>query len=272
MELGRRDPADVPEALHDATLLGQVPAQPPTGALDHHHDTRAGRLVTEHGAADRDRLAGHDLRHGVPALHRVRVHHPRHRLLVRRHVRRRNVLLRPDEAHQLGREAARDARQLVLGELARIAADAALRAAVRQPQQRAFPGHPHGKGSALAQVDGVVVADAALRRAEHRGMPDPVRRERAVRAVVHLDRNGHDQRPLGRAETVGDEIRDARVFERVIELGQRLAVEGRVPLETQNGLCDLGHAVKLAPDPESRVRSDGRRRPTGTRRERTRRA
>ena len=35
--------------------------------------------------------------HRVPALHRVRVHHPGHRLLVRRHVRRGDVLLRADE-------------------------------------------------------------------------------------------------------------------------------------------------------------------------------
>ena len=48
-------------------------------------------------AADRDRLAGDDLRHGVALLHRVRVHHPRHRLLVRRHVGRGDVLLRADD-------------------------------------------------------------------------------------------------------------------------------------------------------------------------------
>jgi len=111
VELGRRDPADVPEALHDAAQLGQVPAQPPARALDHHHDARSRRLVAEDGAADRDRLAGHDLRHRIAALHRIGVHHPGHRLLVRRHVRRRNVLLRADEAQQLGREAARDPRQ-----------------------------------------------------------------------------------------------------------------------------------------------------------------
>ena len=64
-------------------------------------------------AADRDRLAGDDLRDGVADLHRVRVHHPGHRLLVRRHVRRGNVLLRADDRQQLGGEAARDRLQLV---------------------------------------------------------------------------------------------------------------------------------------------------------------
>ena len=97
-----------------------------------HHDARARRLVPEERAADRHRLAGHDLGHGVAPLHRVRVHHPGHRLLVRRHVGRRDVELRPDELRELGGEAAGDARQLALRQVARVAAHAALRAAVRQ--------------------------------------------------------------------------------------------------------------------------------------------
>ena len=47
-----------------------------------------------------------------PTQHRVRVHHPRHRLLVRRHVGRRDVGLRADLAHELGREAARQPLEL----------------------------------------------------------------------------------------------------------------------------------------------------------------
>ena len=104
-ELVGGDAAHVAEALDDAALLGEVPAEPLAGAGDHHHDAGAGRLVPEHRAADRDRLAGHDLRHRVADLHRVRVHHPGHRLLVRRHVRRGDVLLRPDDRQELGGEA-----------------------------------------------------------------------------------------------------------------------------------------------------------------------
>ena len=113
VELGRRDPADVAEALDDAALVGQLPAQPLAGALDHHHHAGAGRLVAEERAAERDRLAGHDLRHGVADLHRVGVHHPGHRLLVGRHVGRRDVLLRPDDRQQLRGEAPRHLPQLV---------------------------------------------------------------------------------------------------------------------------------------------------------------
>ena len=82
------------------------------GALDHHHDAGAGRLRPEDRAADRDRLAGDDLRDGVADLHRVRVHHPGHRLLVGRHVGRRDVLLRADHRQELGGEAARDRLEL----------------------------------------------------------------------------------------------------------------------------------------------------------------
>ena len=161
----RRDAADVAESLDDAALVGERPAQAVARARDHHDDARAGRLVAEHRAADRDRLAGHDLRHGVAALHRVRVHHPRHRLLVRRHVRRRDVLLRADDRQELRREAPRQPLELAERHAARIAANAALRAAVRKPEERALPRHPHRERGALAERHLRVVADAALRRA-----------------------------------------------------------------------------------------------------------
>ena len=61
--------------------------------------------------------------------------------------------------------------------LARIAADAALGAAVRETEQRALPGHPDRERSALAERDLRVVADAALRRPEHGGVLDAIARE-----------------------------------------------------------------------------------------------
>ena len=103
----------------------------------------------------------------MPDLHRVGVHHPGHRLLVRGHVRRRDVLLRADDRQQLRGEAAGDLLQLVRREVMRVAAEAALGAAVGQPQERALPGHPHRQRGAFAERDLGVVADAALRRPEH---------------------------------------------------------------------------------------------------------
>ena len=65
-----------------------------------------------------------------------------------------------------------------LRHLARAAAHAALGAAVGQPQQRALPRHPHRERRALAERDLGVVADAALRRAEHARVLHAVARRR----------------------------------------------------------------------------------------------
>ena len=241
MQLARGDPTDVAEALHDAVLRCEVPIEPLARALDDHHDAGAGRLVSKHGAADRDRLARDDLRDGISLLHRVRVHHPGHRLLVRRHVGRRDVELWPDERRELGGEPARDARELALRHLARVAAHAALRAAVRQAQERALPGHPHRKRGALAEIDAGVVANAALRRPEHGRVLHAVGRERRVRAVVHPHREGQDQRALGSTQALRDHVRDFGQLEGVLELCRGLLEERRVPLERGCRVRDLGH-------------------------------
>ena len=88
------------------------PSRSQARSIDH-HDAGARRLVAEERAAERDRLAGDDLRHRVADLHRVRVHHPGHRLLVRGHVRSGDVLLRADDRQELRGEAARERLQLV---------------------------------------------------------------------------------------------------------------------------------------------------------------
>ena len=230
-ELLRGDPADVPEPLDDAPLLGELPAQALARARYDHHDTGSRRLVAEDGASDRDRLARDDLRHRVAALHRVRVHHPRHRLLVRRHVRRRNVLLRADERQQLGREAPREALELDARQLPRVAPNAALRATVRQSQQRALPGHPHSQRGALAERDLRVVADAALRRAHHARVLHAVAGEDDARAVVELHRARDDDRALRVPEALGDTGVHIRVRHGLVELRDRRAVERRVVFE-----------------------------------------
>ena len=160
------------------------PSRSQARAVDH-HDAGAGRLVAEDRAADRDRLAGHDLRHRVADLHRVGVHHPGHRLLVRRHVGGRDVLLRADHRQELGGEAAGQPLELARRHLPRVAADAALGAAVGQAQERALPGHPDRERGALAERDLRVVADAALRRAEHARVLDAIAGEDDAALVVH---------------------------------------------------------------------------------------
>src|SRR5919106_255147 len=235
VELARGDAPDVAEALDDAALLGELPPEPRARAHDHHHHTGASCLVPEDGAADRDRLAGDNLGHRVPALHRVRVHHPRHRLLVRGHVRRGDVLLRPDDRKELGREAARQPLDLRDGQLARIAANASLRAAVREAQERALPGHPHRERRALAERDLEVVTDAALGRPQDARVLDAVAGVHDPRLVVHPDRDADDDRALGVTQSLRVLLRDARDRNRLVELRHGHAVQRRVPLERGMG-------------------------------------
>ena len=225
-ELLRRDPTDVPEALHDAALLGEVPAESLAGTFDHHHDARAGRLVPEERAAERDRLAGDDLRHGVTDLHRVRVHDPRHRLLVRGHVGSRDVLLRTDHAAQLARVPPGQTLQLAQGEVTRIAAHAPLRAAVGQTQERALPGHPDSERSAFAEGDVRVVADSALRRAEHARVLDAIGRKDVDGPLVAANRNRHHHGTLGVAEPLRDRLVHLCVGNRLLELRHRSPKSG----------------------------------------------
>ena len=159
------------------------------GRLDDAEDGAAGRrLVAALGAAEADRLAGHDARDRVAGVHGVRVHHPGHDLGVGVDVRRRDVLLGPDEDLDLGEEPAGQALQLLLAELLGIDDDAALAAAVRDADDRALPGHPHREGLDLVERDVLVVADAALGRAAAQVVLDAIAGEDLDRPVVHVDR------------------------------------------------------------------------------------
>ena len=173
--------------------------------------------------------------HGVAALHRVRVHHPGHRLLVRGHVRRRDVLLGPDERQELRREPPRQPLELVDGHRVRVAAHPALRTSVGKPQQRALPRHPHRERRTLAERHLDVVAQAALRRAHDARVLNAVAREDDAPPFVQTDRDADDDRALGIAQALGDLVRDPRVRDGLVELGDRRAVQRRVPLELGMG-------------------------------------
>ena len=231
VQLGRRNPSDVAEPLDDAALVGEIQAHPLAGLLGAHDDAGAGRLAAEDGAPDRDGLPRHNLGDGVPDLRRVGVHHPRHRLFVRRHVGRRNVLLRADGREQLGRETPCEPLELVLRQRVRVAADAALRAAVREAKQRALPRHPRRERRALAERHLRVIAHAALRWSEHGGVLHAVAGEDLPPAVVAAERDAHDQGALGEAQALGHHRRDVGVRQRLLELRAGHEKERRVPLE-----------------------------------------
>ena len=235
VQLPRGDPAHVPESLDHAALCAELPTQLRAGADDDHDDADPGCFVPEDRAADRDRLPGHDLGDRVAGLHRVRVHHPGHRLLVRRHVRRRDVLLGPDHRQEIGREAAGQPLELGLRHRARVAAHPSLGAAVRKAEKRALPRHPHRERGALAERDLEVVADPALRRPEDARVLDAVPGKDDPRPLVHPDRDADDDRALRIAQALRDLIGDVRDGNRLVELRDRHPVERRVPLERGMG-------------------------------------
>src|SRR5205085_1100657 len=94
-----------------------------------------GRARPALGPTHADGLAGDDTGHGVAEVHRVGVHEPGHRLLVRADVRRWDVLLRPDDRADLAGVAPRDPLELRLAVEPRVDRDATLRPAVRDPDQ-----------------------------------------------------------------------------------------------------------------------------------------
>ena len=155
--------------------------------LENVDDASTGGLVAPLGPADRDGLAGDDAGNSVPDRHRVGIHHPGHRLGVCPHVRGWDVLLRPDDRHELGGEAAREPLQLIRRVLRRVDDDAALRAAKRHADDRTLPRHPHRQRLDLVEGDVAVVANAALRRTARSVVDHAIAVEDAKRAIVHLD-------------------------------------------------------------------------------------
>ena len=113
-----------------------------------------------------DRLAGDDLRHGVPLMHRPRIHEPRHDLLIGAHIRTDDIGARPDEGDHLLHVAARERLQLARRKRAGVYGHAAFRAAVRQAGERAFPAHPDGERGHFAKSHAGVKAHASLGRSK----------------------------------------------------------------------------------------------------------
>ena len=135
--------------------------------------------------------------HRVARMHGVGVHHPGHDLGIGVDVRGRDVLLGTDEDPELGREPSRQPFQLTLGQLLGVDSHAALAATERDTHHGALPGHPHGEGLDLVQVDVLVVPEATLGGAAHDVVMHPIAREDAHRAVVHLHREVALELPLG---------------------------------------------------------------------------
>src|SRR6185369_13037772 len=194
------DRAGVAEALDRDARRGQVHPEMARRLDDRVHAATGRRLVAAFGATEADGLAGDDARDRVARVHGIGVHHPGHDLGVGVDVRRRDVLLGSDEDLDLGEKAAGQALELLLAELLGIDDDATLAAAVRDADDRALPGHPHGEGLDLVERDVLVVADAALGRAAAEVVLDAIAGEHLDGAVVHLHGEVDGELAAGLAE------------------------------------------------------------------------
>ena len=103
------------------------------------------------------------------------------------HVGRGNIALGPDDVHDLGRIAAGDAFQFAGRKQIGIANDAALCAAERNIDHRAFPGHPGGERAHFIEGDVGSEANAAFGRSARDGVLHAIAGEYFQAAVVELD-------------------------------------------------------------------------------------
>src|SRR5205085_4546393 len=101
-EAGRHT-ADIPETLHDDAAAVELITEALGGVMEDVHDAAPSRFPTPERTADEQWLAGHDAGNRPALHHRVRVHHPRHHLLISAEVGRRDVEIWTDERHDLRR-------------------------------------------------------------------------------------------------------------------------------------------------------------------------
>jgi hypothetical protein len=92
----------IAEPLNHHPPASQLEAQTVSGLVKHVHDSPTGRFPAPVRSSDHERLAGHHSRNAASLCHRIRVHHPRHGLLVGSEIRGGDVHVGSDERHDLG--------------------------------------------------------------------------------------------------------------------------------------------------------------------------
>ena len=170
----------------------------PLRVLDRREDdAAAGRSLASERPAELHGLAG-DARRVVTVALAELVHHPRHRLRVRVHVRRGDVAVDAEDVRDHPREAA----LLRLAHQVRLTLDATLRAAERKVGDRRLPRHQRGERAHLVDVGLRVVTDAALVRAARAVVLHAVAVEHHEPAVVHANGNLNRQLAVTAAQHV----------------------------------------------------------------------
>ena len=208
-EAGRPRP-DVAEALDDDARIRRAHAEVQDRLAQRRDDAAARGRLAPGRAPEGDRLAGDDRRVVAGEL-AVLVHHPGHDLGVRVHVRGRDVAVGADELADAIDELARDVLQLVQREPVTGAVDPALGAAEGDVDDGRLPAHQRGERPNLVEIDGLVVAHAALVRAAGGVVLHAVAAEHMDAAVAQPDRDLDRDLAVGRREDRADVVVESEV-------------------------------------------------------------
>src|SRR2546423_9562903 len=154
-------------------------------------------------------------------MHGIGVHQPGHGLGVGVDARGGDFTVWSDQDRDLGRVAPRQPLQLAKRHLLRIADYAALSPAVWNLDAGALPGHPHRERLDLVEIHGRVVPNTALGRAASDVVLDAKTGEDSGAAVVELDREMHDQLPLGITKHLTNIRAEVELVGRAVVLLQR---------------------------------------------------
>ena len=189
-----------------------------TSLFDHHQASARRRILATFAAADRHRLAGHHAESRKSLGHRVGIHHPGHRLRIGIDVRRRNILLGPDQRQNFRRIAPRHPLELWLAHPLRIANHAALAAAKGNVRSRRLPRHPHRQRLHFIRRNSRMVAKTALRRSARHVVLHAIAGKNLHLPVIHLRGDGNFQHALGRAQDLPQSRIQLQVLSGKIEL------------------------------------------------------
>ena len=220
-----RIPAHVAEAVdRNRDIVGVDPPDPRRLGQEEHQPA-AGRLPPGHAAAKGRRLPGDYRGDRVPDMLGVGVHEPGHHLLVGAEVGSGDVGLGPDHVDDLHREAPGHPLQLGAGELHRVDPNPTLCPAEGKADDRTFPGHQHGEGGDLAQIDVGGEPDPAFGRAHRGEVLDPITEEGLhLRVGVTAEREADHGRLLRDTKPVGDVVVQAHEAGYPVELAGGLLV------------------------------------------------
>ena len=185
-------------------------------AGDDRHAEAGGRLAAGR-AVILDRLA-RDAGWMEPLVLSVFVHDPGHHLRIGPHVRRGDVLVRPDHVVDLLDELAGQALHLAPGQLVGIAVDPPLGTAEGKVDKGRLPGHQAGQRPGFILVDGRMVAQPPLERPAGIVVLHPVADEVADLPRIELDHDLDADLAIGRDHERSDVFRQIEAVRRLIEV------------------------------------------------------